>query len=97
MGEKCWRSVRRGGRQKKCVEEVATTVCLRRPMKQTLTDVAVVRKRAARERLFTLLGYDLPATRKRAENDTKLEEELRNQVDEARVKLWGIVGSVLCA
>lgn len=44
-------------------------------------------KRLARARLLSLLEYDLTACRTRAEKDTMSEEELGDQMDEARVKL----------
>lgn len=88
MGER-WDSIRRGGKMEECVEEVTRDRCLRQRVKQSLSDVVGVRKRASREKLFSLLGYDLIATRARAEEGTELGAELRKQMEEAREKLGG--------
>lgn len=58
-------------------------------MKQKVSDTVGARKRAAQERLFLLLENDLPTRRTRARNGAELEGELRNQLDEARVKPGG--------
>lgn len=76
-------SIRNTRIKKNCVEEVATDVCLSRRMKQTLIDMAVVRRLAAKQRLFSLLEYDITASRKRTENDTKPGEEPRNRLAKA--------------
>lgn len=67
-------------------------------MKQTLSDVAGRRKWAARERLFSLLGYDSAARHKRAEKGTEILEKLRNQTYEAQERRRNDNESdVLCA
>lgn len=48
-------------------------------MKQTLGDTARVWKRAAKERMPSLSGYDLIAGRKSGENGTKLEGAMRKK------------------
>lgn len=58
-------------------------------MKQTLNGTVEVWKQAARGKLCSLLRSDLIARETRAENGTQLGEELKNQRDEARVKLRG--------
>lgn len=73
----------------KCVEKLARDMCVRRPTKQTQSDTVGIRKRAAREMLFSLLEYDLPTRRTRAEDDTELEEEVKNHMNEAGVRLGG--------
>lgn len=57
-------------------------------MKQTLSYMVRVRKRAAQERLFSLRGWDLIARRTKAENDMELGEKLRNERNEAPLKSW---------
>lgn len=77
----------------KCLEKrewmkkVARNVCQSRRVKQTLSDVVEDRKLVSRERLFTLLGYDLTVRWTKAEKGTKLGEEPRSQSHETRVKL----------
>lgn len=76
---------------------MAKNMCLKMGMKKTLSGNDAVRKRTARERLFSLVGYDLVARRRTAQKGTKLEEKLRIQKDEPRVKLKGdSEGDVLC-
>lgn len=58
--------------KKKCVVEVARDICLRRRKKQALSDTVGARKRAARERLISLFGYDLTERWPRAEDGTEL-------------------------
>lgn len=56
-------------------------------MSRTLSEMVGVRKRAAQDGLFSLLGYDFNAKRTRAENEAEPEKELRSQMDESPVKL----------
>lgn len=71
---------------------------LRRPLEQSLSDKVGARKRAAREMLFSLAGYDLTARRTKAGDDTKGADELRNQLVRARVTLsTDSENNVLCA
>lgn len=95
-----WESIRQAGKKIQCMQDVARDRCLRQRMKQTLSDVIGVRKRAAREKLFSLLGYDLIARRVRPGEGTELEVELKKQLEEARRKLMGNEGEksqILCA
>lgn len=64
-------------------------MCLRRRKEETLSDLVGVRKRTGQERLLSMSEYDLTARRTRAEKSTELKEELKNQMDEERVKLEG--------
>lgn len=53
--------------------------CLKYQMKQSLRDVADAQKRASREKLFSLLGYNLIARRTKPEEDTELRAEFRKK------------------
>lgn len=88
-----WKSVESAAKMKKCVEKVAREMCLERRMKRMLSDVARVWERAARERLFLLLGHDLIRRLKGAEVDTELGEKQSNKMSEARAKRGGDSGN----
>lgn len=75
-------SISNAGNEEKCVNEVARAMCVRRRVKHTLSDMFGVRKLATRERLSSLLVYNLTAGQTRAENDTELGEKLRSKTGE---------------
>lgn len=52
-------------------------------MKQTLSDVAGVWRRAAQESLFSLFRYDMFVRRKSTAAGTESGEKLRSQMNEA--------------
>lgn len=85
-GEK-WESTRKAESTKKWVEKMAREKFFRQRTKQTLSAVLGDRKRTAKEKLFSLLRYDLIVRLLRAENGKELAEELKNQMHEVRVKL----------
>lgn len=58
-------------------------------MKQSLNDRLEVWKRAARERLLSLLWYDLLIIRTTAESGTEPGKKLMSPTDEKRVELSG--------
>lgn len=66
-----WESIKRARKKERCVEEAAREKCLRPRMKQKLSGMVGVGKRAAREELFSLTGYDLIKRRTTAENGTE--------------------------
>lgn len=68
---------------------MARKVCLERRMNQKLKDLVVIWKRAARQKLYSLLGWSFTAKQTRAAEGTELGEMLRNQMGEARRKLGG--------
>lgn len=77
---------------------MARATCLKQRMKQTVGSMVRVWKRAERERLFSLFGYQLTARRARAKNRAEFGEGLTSRTDEARVKLGGYSeDGVLCA
>lgn len=80
-------SVKGAGEKKRFVVHVTRYVCLWWSMNKTLSVLVVVSKRAALERLLSLLGYDLAARWTKAEVCTELAEELRNQMVETPMKL----------
>lgn len=82
MGKR-WKSISSAGNTKKGVESMARDWCPRQRMEQRLKVVVGTRRRAARERLFLLLAYDLIARRARAGVGTELGEKLANQINEA--------------
>lgn len=59
-------------KMKRCEEEGEMNMRLRRRMKQTLDDMVGVWKRKARNRLFSMLEYELIVRETSAENGTKL-------------------------
>lgn len=59
--EEIQESMRAAEQKEECVEEVATSKCLKRRMKQKLSDTPGARKRATREILSSPHGYDLTA------------------------------------
>lgn len=65
-------------------------------MKQTLKDMVGVRKRSAREKLFSLRSYDLNPRRTRAADSTELAEKPSNQSDESRRTSRVIARKVYC-
>lgn len=72
-------------------------MCLRRRIKRTLSDLAGVQKRAPRERLISLLVYELVARHTRAKEGTKFGAKLRSQSEETQVMLGNdSEDSVLC-
>lgn len=71
------------------MEGVSRSMCLRQKKEQTLRDMVGARRRAARERLFSLLVSDLIVARMSAEKGTALIGELSHKMDEAQVRLGG--------
>lgn len=71
--EKRWESVTGVGKKEKCGEEVAKDMCSRRRIKQTLSVMVRVWKRAPRERVFLLLGYDSNTGRTGARYSTEFK------------------------
>lgn len=69
-------SIRSARKVENCVKMVAKDTFLRQRMKQKLSGMIEVWKRAARERLFALLGYNLIARRARAAAGTEPAKEL---------------------
>lgn len=85
-GEGMLESIRSARKRKRCVVEVATDFCLRWRMRQSLSDMVVAQKPAARKSRSSLLKYDFTARKAGAESVTEVGEELRSQSDEARVE-----------
>lgn len=73
--------------KQRCVEEWPADMYPRRRMGHTLSDIVKVWKRAARVRLFSLPGYDRTARRTETKISMELEEDVKNQMDEAQVRL----------
>ena len=85
-----WNALKESGQAEECVANVCQDLCLKQRMRQTLSDVAGVRKRNAREKLFFLLGYD--ALWKRIKETAENAEEIQKQITEAQNKLLKIDG-----
>lgn len=73
-----------------CVREVTAYRCLKQRMKQSLSNVVGIRKRASREELFSFLEYELIARRTKADDDTELEAQLRSRKEAVRDMLGGM-------
>lgn len=82
---KRWESKKSAGKEKNCVKQAAGYKCLGQRVEQMLSAAAGVWKRAALDRLFPLLKYDLIARRLRAEEGTEFVDWMKIQVNEARV------------
>lgn len=83
-------SLKRAAKKKKCVKKIARDICLRRLITQSLSDTVGIRKRAAREKLFSLLGYDLIEKTLRAQDVIELPEKLRSQMDDGPERPGGV-------
>lgn len=79
--------MRSAGRTEECVKEVVAYRCLKQRMKQSLSDVIGVPKRASREKRLSLLGYKLITRRTKAEDCMELGAELRNKRMKVRKKV----------
>lgn len=88
-------SIRSAGEKKRCVNEMARYICLKRRKKQQLSDKTRVRKGAAREWLLLLLEYRCIATRTSPKDRNELQNMLRNQREEALVKC-GVIAGIMC-
>lgn len=65
-------------------------------MKKTLCEMVGARKQATRKYSFSLIENNLIARPARTEDDTELEKNLKDQMDDERERLEAIARMMLC-